>query len=102
MLKQAAPPLDSHSEWDEVGVACSRPGKVLIVSMFQSRSRFENEEAFKSVTVEADRKRLFSEYIEALQVSLLRRQALIWCCADECSACFFRLIIYSTVDSFKF
>lgn len=48
MLKHAAPPIDTTMEWDKC------------------RSRFENEESFKAVMVEADRMRLFQEHREAL------------------------------------
>nr|CAB3265191.1 pre-mRNA-processing factor 40 homolog A [Phallusia mammillata] len=50
MLKQAAPPLDTTSQWEEC------------------RSRFEMEEPFKAVTIEADRIRIFFEHQESLQV----------------------------------
>jgi len=47
MLKQAAPPLELGDKWDEV------------------RDRFENEEAFISVTLESERIRLFKEWMES-------------------------------------
>ncbi|XP_078490152.1 uncharacterized protein LOC100186266 isoform X2 [Ciona intestinalis] len=50
MLKHAAPPLDATTEWE------------------QCRSRFVNEEAFKAVTVEADRVRLFNEHKELIVI----------------------------------
>uniref|UniRef100_F6R4T5 Uncharacterized protein n=1 Tax=Ciona intestinalis TaxID=7719 RepID=F6R4T5_CIOIN len=50
MLKHAAPPLDVTTEWE------------------QCRSRFVNEEAFKAVTVEADRVRLFNEHKELIVI----------------------------------
>jgi len=48
MLKQSAPPVDSSQAWEDV------------------RERFEGEEAFKAVAVEADRSRLFKQYHESL------------------------------------
>ncbi|XP_070565140.1 pre-mRNA-processing factor 40 homolog B-like isoform X2 [Ptychodera flava] len=49
MLKQAAPPLDVHSHWDDV------------------RDRFVNDPSFDAITVESERIRLFKEYISALE-----------------------------------
>lgn len=53
MLRQAAPPVDSSQSWDDV------------------RERFEGEDSFKAVVVEADRARLFKQYHE----SLVRQEA---------------------------
>ncbi|XP_077979114.1 pre-mRNA-processing factor 40 homolog B-like isoform X2 [Glandiceps talaboti] len=49
MLKQAAPPLDVHSQWDDV------------------RDRFVNDSSFDAITVESERIRLFKEYMSALE-----------------------------------
>uniref|UniRef100_A0A4W3ILA0 Pre-mRNA-processing factor 40 homolog A n=1 Tax=Callorhinchus milii TaxID=7868 RepID=A0A4W3ILA0_CALMI len=49
MLKQATPPLEPESNWDEV------------------RERFVNESAFEDITVESERKRLFKEFLQILE-----------------------------------
>ncbi|XP_071941399.1 pre-mRNA-processing factor 40 homolog B-like [Antedon mediterranea] len=49
MLKQAAPPLDTSSNWDEV------------------RDRFVNEMPFDGITVESERIRLFKEFLHSLE-----------------------------------
>ncbi|CAM9600346.1 unnamed protein product [Lampetra fluviatilis] len=50
MLKQATPPLEHDSKWDDV------------------RDRFVNDSAFDQITVESERIRLFKEYVGALEV----------------------------------
>ncbi|XP_066287093.1 pre-mRNA-processing factor 40 homolog B-like isoform X2 [Branchiostoma lanceolatum] len=49
MLKQATPPLDTTSTWDDV------------------RDRFVNDSAFDQILVESERARLFKEFIQALE-----------------------------------
>ncbi|XP_064408512.1 pre-mRNA-processing factor 40 homolog B isoform X1 [Latimeria chalumnae] len=49
MLKQAAPPLEPDSNWDEV------------------RDRFVNDSAFDQITVESERIRLFKEFLQVLE-----------------------------------
>eukprot|EP00058_Branchiostoma_floridae_P012859 XP_002598347.1 hypothetical protein BRAFLDRAFT_57552 [Branchiostoma floridae] len=49
MLKQATPPLDPTSTWDDV------------------RDRFVNDAAFDQILVESERARLFKEFIQALE-----------------------------------
>jgi len=48
LLKHSAPPIDSNARWEDC------------------RSRFEAEDAFKAVLVEADRIRMFNEHLEGL------------------------------------
>ncbi|XP_033098014.1 pre-mRNA-processing factor 40 homolog A-like [Anneissia japonica] len=49
MLKQAAPPLETTANWDEV------------------RDRFVNETPFDGITVESERIRLFKEFLHSLE-----------------------------------
>ncbi|KAM5151565.1 pre-mRNA-processing factor 40 homolog A isoform 2-T2 [Mantella aurantiaca] len=49
MLKQAAPPIESDSVWEEV------------------RERFNKEAAFEDITLEAERKRIFRDFVHAIE-----------------------------------
>ncbi|XP_072274257.1 pre-mRNA-processing factor 40 homolog A isoform X4 [Pyxicephalus adspersus] len=49
MLKQAAPPIEADSVWEEV------------------RERFNKEPAFEDITLESDRKRIFRDFVHALE-----------------------------------
>ncbi|XP_064614415.1 LOW QUALITY PROTEIN: pre-mRNA-processing factor 40 homolog A-like [Liolophura sinensis] len=51
MLKQASPPIDVGSKWEDV------------------RSQFERESAFELITLESERIRLYKEYLMALEES---------------------------------
>ncbi|KAM3917565.1 pre-mRNA-processing factor 40 homolog A [Leptodactylus fuscus] len=49
MLKQAAPPIEVDSAWEEV------------------RERFIKESAFEDITLESERKRIFKDFVHALE-----------------------------------
>ncbi|KAM9306006.1 pre-mRNA-processing factor 40 homolog A [Gastrophryne carolinensis] len=49
MLKQSAPPIEADSAWEEV------------------RERFVKEPAFEDITLEAERKRIFRDYVHSIE-----------------------------------
>ncbi|XP_077303796.1 pre-mRNA-processing factor 40 homolog A isoform X1 [Lithobates pipiens] len=57
MLKQAAPPIEADSVWEEV------------------RERFNKEAAFEDITLEAERKRIFRDFVHAIEHECLHHHS---------------------------
>lgn len=53
LLKTAAPALDQDDTWEEI------------------RERFSSDEAFKAITVEGERIRIFNEFLQSIEVSFV-------------------------------
>ncbi|XP_018409095.1 PREDICTED: pre-mRNA-processing factor 40 homolog A-like [Nanorana parkeri] len=57
MLKQAAPPIEADSLWEEV------------------RERFNKEPAFEDITLEAERKRIFRDFVHTIEHECLHHHS---------------------------